>query len=391
MAKVLYDVPALNGSIEALWVPTVDFDQSKVVTPPLTFVGAWGLPIAPQNEFDSTITVTKKVLILPKRDLSDSRIGARWLGQLGGLSYTLVYYWTHAISPPIPDYAEQKLTLNSEDLHDTEIFLTFPRQHIFGFSLEYAFESPASTVLKFEASVEPDRRVPMNSFMGPAQSVDRGNPGSWDLLEDREGWQRADFADVRRTFASYALVLQRPNQWRWLNPTDSVITQFQIFQSFMFDKRSLRDKDGHLFGAFKLGHSNVEEKFGDGHTEINKRWWVVDIPGYDTTQSDPYQTLLVFAILTNYFHGMFSPTIITAYVPATMKDEQVAEKWRFFAAIGEAFKKGSGFTSLQLRFKWDNHWRLEVGLNEIYGYNPYRSLGLFRDRDEVYAKVMYQF
>ena len=385
MAKVLYDVPALNGSIEALWVPGVDFKRENLVTPPLTFVGAWGLPIPPQNQFDSTITITRKNLVLPPGDLSGSRVGARWLGQAGGLSYTLVYYWTHAISPPIPAYVEQSLATNSEGLHDTEVFLEFPRQHVFGFSLEYAFESPASLVLKLEASCEPNRRFPLNSFLGPAQSLDRGHPGSWTILTDRPGWQRADFADVRRTVASYALVLQRPNQWRWLNPTDSVITQFQVFQSFMFDQYSIRD------GVFKLGHTGVQERFADGHREFNKRWWIVDIPGYDTTRSDPYSTLLVFAILTNYLQGMISPTIITAYLPQTMKDEQVARHWRFFAAVGEAFKKGSGFTSVSVRFKWDNHWRLEVGFNEIYGFYPYKALGLFRDRDEVYTKVMYQF
>ena len=384
MAKVLYDIPAADASIEALWVPGVDFKRENLITPPLTFVGAWGLPIAPQNKFDSTITVTRKVLNLPPGDLSGSRVGARWLGQAGGLSYTLVYYWTHAISPPIPAYAEQELASNSQGMHNTEIFLDFPRQHVFGFSLEYALQSPASLVLKLEASCEPNRRFPLNSYLGPAQSLDRGHPGSWTILTDRSGWQRADFADVRRTVASYALVLQRPNQWRWRNPTDSVITQFQIFQSYLFDEYSVRG------GTFKLGHVNVQERFANGRKEFNKHWWIVDIPGYDSTKSDPYSTLIVFAILTNYLQGTISPTIITAYTPQTLPDKQL-KGGRFFAGIGEAFKKGSGFTSVQLRFKWDNHWRIEVGVNEIYGFNPYRALGLFRDRDEVYTKVMYQF
>lgn len=390
--KGLYDIPALNGSMEVLWVPAIEPDPNDLVNFPLTFVGAWGLPIAPLNEFDSSLTITKKELLLPDSDLTDSRIGVRWNGNAGGLNYTLVYYWTHAITPPIPTYVEQELALNEFGLHDTEVFLEFPRQTLFGFSLEYAFQSPTSLVIKLEASCEPDRRYPLNSFMGPGSSLDRTyNPNDWELMESREGWQRSKFPDVRRTAVNYALVLQRPNQWRWLNPTSSVITQFQIAQSFIFDKRSL-NKDGDFLGRFALASPHVEQKSDNtGHTTRNENWWVVDIPGYDTTMTSPYSTTLVFALLTNYFHGRFSPLIIAAYLPQYMTDDQVAHDWTFFAAIGEAFKKGSGFTSVQLRFSWDNHWRLELGMNQLYGYDPYKGVGLFRDRDEVYAKVKYQF
>ena len=391
MIKVLYDIPALDGSIEAIWIPAIEPDPSDLVTLPLTFVGAWGLPIAPLNEFDSTLTITKKVFKLPRRDLKDSRVGVRWNGNLGGVNYTLVYYWTHLVSPPIPVSAQQEIALNDAGLHDTEIFLDFPRQSIFGLSLEYSFQSPVSSVLKFEASCEPDRVFPLNSNLGPGATLDRNKSVGWTLMDDREGWQQAPFPEVRRTTVNYALVWQRTNQFRWLNPKSSVITQFQIFQSFIFDKRSLKDDD-EWFGHFRLGKSNVEEKFDSaGHTKINPRWWIVDIPGYDTTIRDPYSTLLVFAILSDYFQGRLRPIIIQAYLPSYLPDDSVAHNYRFFAAIGEAFKKGSGFTSVRLQILWDNYWRVELGTNLIYGYNPYKSLGLFRDRDEVYVKLKYQF
>jgi len=46
--------------------------------------------------------------------------------------------------------------------------------------------------------------------------------------------------------------------------------------------------------------------------------------------------------------------------------------------------------STNLNFAFGNNWRIKLGYNLILGDDPYRGLGLFRDRDEVNLRIRYQ-
>ncbi len=376
IAKSLVDVPFLQGSLETVWVPCLDKPENLVTTP-LTFVGAWGLPLPPENDYVSDLKIEKKTLIYPDNDLSDSRIGVRWKGVLGNFTYSFIYYYTHMLSPPIPVAAEQDKQADPDGYHRAEIFLEFPRQNIYGFTLDYAFQSPVSLVARIEAKFEPDRTFPVNSYLTPGTSPSGGK--GWKELPDNPDRLRADIYHEQRPVFSYALVLMRPNIIRWLNAKSSIITQFQVMQSFLLDTEE-----------FKLGTPYiVDETTG----KLNPSWYIVDIPGYDVSKTNPMKTTFVFAALTNYFHGVFSPMIVAAYIPGAPEKLEIHDLQDFadFYVSEESLDTSSGFVSLRLNFTVGNNWRLTLGLNEIFGGHPYKGLGLFRDRDEVYAKVKFQF
>ncbi|MBI5529328.1 MAG: hypothetical protein HY897_23635 [Deltaproteobacteria bacterium] len=342
--KALYDIPALEGSLEFVWVPALDGD--KMVTVPLTFVGAWGLPLGPKNLFVSDIRINQKYFLYPDRPFEDSRLGVRWKGVIGQFTYTLLYYWGHQISPPVPYYASQEKATRPDGYHYTDVYLNFPRQHIAGLSLEYAFNYPVGTVVRLESSVEPNRTYPVNSYLGPGYLPD--GSGRWYQDPDRPDYLRADFHQDERLTVSYAVVLQQPLIIRFLNPTSSFILQLQAMQTVVPEGGYVKDP--------KTG-------------ETNYNWFILGIPGYDTTKVSAYSTTFVGALLTNYLHGLLSPMIVSAY-DITYK---------------------SGFTRVELRILPGDHWRFSVALAEIYGQDPYKGLGLFRDRDEVTLKAAYQF
>jgi len=336
------------------------------VTLPLTFVGAWGLPFAPKNEFGPKLLTKEKKLAYPAEDLRDSRLGARWKGIIGPVNYSLVYYYSHHLSPPILSYAEKDMN------NEMTIYLEFPRQHIMGASFEYAIPRPLSTVLRIESAFLPDMPYNCNSLMTPGRFPDGihdwvPSPDNSENVSfgDSDYLLRNDFYHEEKDTLSYAVVLMRANQIRWINPSNSIITQFQVFQSIITDDIA------------------VQEELPDGSKVDNDNWYIVSIPGYDTMEVKQVSTTFVGAIVTSYFHGFFNPSIIGVYVPDKSKVE--FDKWKFDGG------NHSALLSARANFVVGNNWRLEAGVNQIYGHDPYKGLGLFRDRDEVYGKIRFQF
>jgi hypothetical protein len=107
----------------------------------------------------------------------------------------------------------------------------------------------------------------------------------------------------------------------------------------------------------------------DGSLKENKNWYAVAIPGYDTTKLAEISTTYALGIVTSYFQGLMSPTIVGVY------DEN----------------NNAGLVSTALDFTIGNMWRIKLAYNFIEGEHPYQGLGLFRDRDEVNLRVRCQF
>jgi len=325
LMKGLYDLPELSGSLEFVWMPALDRGED-MVTPPLTLVGAWGLPLPPEQEYQSAYEIKKKVFIYPDNKLEDSRLGANWKGTAGSLTYSLAYFYTHILSPPILKHAVFKFEGGGGEVK--ELALNFPRQHIAGFSLDYAFSYPVGTVVRFEAAVEPDRPYPIKTMRGFPQG--RTEP------MDSPNEQKLVFPLDRKPTFSYALVFTQPAMLRFLNPTQSTMINFQLFQTIV--------------------------------PNIDKLEQLIEIPGYDTTEVPTVSTKLILAIMTSYAHGAVSPMLVGIFDPAG----------------GVAVRAASSFTL-------GNHWRLSAGVHYIWASDPYKGLGLFRDRDEIFTKVQYQF
>lgn len=350
MGKTVFDISPINASIEGVVAPMVD-DPRNTVNIPLTFVGAWGLPVSPKNEYLSGLQVVKKHLVAPETELSDTRWGARWKHVIGPFTYGLMYYHGHHLSPPIQQYAEQTQTPNEEGYREVEIYLYFPMQEHYGLSWELITPQPVSTIFRFEGTYLPGWYYPVNSYLSPGIGDSAKHTRGWYQSPENSDKFRADFWKIRKDTYNYGITIQRPNQIRWLNPTGSIILQMQYIQTIIPD------------GPY------IDEELANGDKKENKNWYATSITGYDTTKIDEIQSMYTIGILTSYARGLVSPTIIGVY------DEN----------------SNSGFVSTQLDFAFGDHWRIKAAYNFIEGEHPYEGLGLFRDRDEANLRVRYQF
>lgn len=334
IAKALIEFPDIEHNLEIVWVPGIDRPEDSV-TVPLTFVGAWGLP--PTNT-PSPFQVEHKKFLYPSRNMPESmRGGFRWKGNLGSRStYSLVYYYTHQLSPPVPtQYDLKPLVVDGqliEGVYDQTrmetLYLAFPRQHILGFTFDITIDNPIGVVAKLEAAWEPDRTFPRTSS-SPYATTDETFPNYT---------QRYQFNPVEKDTFSYAVVLMRPTMIRWLNPT----------QNFLF--------------VLQWMHTIIPNIKPEESADL------VNIPGFNDYRIKEHSWTLVAVAGTTYFNGFFSPRVVAAFV-----------------------YPDSGFVSFKAAFRIFEHWRAELAITDIYGSDAYAGLGLFRDRDEINLRIRYQF
>ncbi len=326
IVKGLWEFPSIDHSLELVWVPGIDRPED-MVTVPLTLVGAWGLPY---SNTPSPFLIDEKVFMYPKNSIQDSmRIGFRWKGVLStNITYTLMYYYTHQLSPPIPMFYDLKRTPEGflDSNHMERLYLGFPRQHVAGFSFDFTLENPIGAVVKLEAAVEPDRMYPQISTTRHT----RRDP-------DKE--ERYHFLNPRKLAVSYALVVMRPTMIRLLNPTQNFMLVFQFMHTMV------------------PGLSREEEEI------------LVEIPGFNDYNVRKWDSMkFIFAAFTQYLHGLLTPKLVVVYI-----------------------YPDSAFVSASLSVRLGNHWRAQLTLTDFYGKNPYKGVGLFRDRDEINLSLLCQF
>ncbi|MCU0661785.1 MAG: hypothetical protein MUC50_05600 [Myxococcota bacterium] len=334
LVKSLIEFQSINHDLELVFVPGIDRPEDSVTTP-LSFVGAWGLP--PTNT-PSPFLVKEKKFLYPSQNMPDSmRGGFRWKGSLGSrLSYSLVYYYTHQLSPPVPSYYDLEPCVVGgavvADCYDNTImktlYLEFPRQHIAGLAMEYTFDNPIGMVVKLEAAFEPDRTFPRTSST-PHSRVDESfkNYG-----------QRYYFETVQKQVMSYAVVLMRPTMIRWLNPT----------QNFMF--------------LVQWMHTIIPNLDDDEKIDL------VNIPGFNKDPIATHSWKIIGVAGTSYLHGLLAPKVVGAYV-----------------------HPNSGFVTASLDVRLYDNWRFLLSATDFFGKDPYKGLGLFRDRDEINLRIRFQF
>jgi hypothetical protein len=332
--KALWEIPPLSGGLEAVWVPMLPGIErpEDTVTAPLTFVGAWGLPLPPQQADTSVMPrkIAEKHFHYPAQKLSSSRVGLRWKGELGNhFGYTLMYYYGHQMSPPIPDYYET--STGRLDLH-----LRYPRLHTAGFALESNLPFPVSTMFRLEGSVEPNRTYPYFSIFSrdPRSEVDLGS-----------GRSRVQFRSEEMLTAQYAFTIQQGALIRAMNPTAPVIIALQFQHTLIpgLDEKTRTD-------CMRLP---------DG--------CLLDIPGYDSTLAKTHQIQVGGAMFSSYFRGLLTPKVAGAWL----------------------VKRG-GLLAVSLTIAPTEHWQIRLAVNQFFGDEPYYGVGFFRDRDEVNLRLRFQ-
>jgi hypothetical protein len=325
MVKAMFEMSAINHSLELLWVPMIG-DTRDTVDVPLTLVGAWGLPY---TNTPSPYIIREKHFLYPGNNFEDMRAGLRWRGAITPQSsYSLVYFYTHSFSPPIPRTGE--FDINEDGYINNAVmdrlYLDFPRMHIAGFGVDYSFDAPISLVAKLEASVEPNRPFPqVSGFVNTTNEFDNGV-------------KRVLFPDHRRLAVNYAVQLFRPTMVRWLNPTSNIIFLAQWSHTIL---PTLSAEDKEL---------------------------LVWVPGYNDYKLTTNSYTGIFAMATSYLHGAIQPKVVFAYIHPL-----------------------SGFISTEVNFALGRSWRFRVQLTDFFGDDPYKAIGFFRDRDELNLAIRYQF
>jgi len=325
--KTMFEMHDIDHSLELLWVPGIDRSEDTVNVP-LTLVGAWGLPL---TNTPSPYLIDEKVFLYPGNVIEDQRVGVRWRGNIvPESSYAFMYYYTHQMTPPIPLYYDQMPTEGGffDPDHLKTLYLGFPRQHIAGMSLDYSFDNPIGMVAKLEASVEPNRTF-------PRQSTTRSTHLD---TEYGSGLERVIFDVPTKPVLNYAVQLMRPTMIRWLNPTQNFLIVGQFSHSVVF---------------------NLSE---------NDKIDLVQIPGYNNYKVAMHSFQGVFVFGTTYLHGLLSPRLTAAYIHPE-----------------------SGFIAGQLDLRLGRNWRLRFEITDFFGADPFKALGLFRDRDEINLRIRYQF
>jgi hypothetical protein len=334
MADVNLDIEALRGTLELLWVPLIDRPRDTV-TVPLTFAGAWGVPYS--NAPTSFFTLEREFRY-PGGRFSDSRAGVRFKGDLGRrASYSLLYYYTHQINSAIPIYFIQALDGdgNAQTLPDgrtplvEKVVLTFPRQHLAGLTFEYAFESPIGVILRGEASLEPNRTYPSRTDIG--------------ALRDPNDPARYNFSPSRELVVNYALSAQRSTMIRFLNPTQSFLLLAQFIHSAV-PTLDVQGADAKL----------------------------VEVPIYNAWQAQKQSFSVAMQVRTSYLRGRVTPRLTGAWLP-------------------NRYAGDSGFYSADVDLRLATNYLLNLRVTSFVGKDPYRELGLFRDRDELHAALTIQY
>ncbi len=334
MALTTIDVNLLQGALELLYIPGLDRGRDTV-SPPLSNAGAWGIPYSNQP---GTYRIGYKDFQYPGGEVSpkNMRGGARWKGDIGDhTSYSLVYFYTH-MQTPVLQYADQHQETEADGTPIPGLYsanfvdravLNYPRQHIAGLSLEHTLDSPFGLTARFEGAVEPNR-----SYSQRTDTAGNANPKTG----------RISYTPIKKMVVTYALVLQRPTMIRWLNPTQNFLLVAQFMHSAVPGVDDIKDND------------------------------YVQVIGYNDWRIQRHSYTLVFYATTNYFNGLFTPRLTGVYLP-------------------NPYYKDSGFVSLDLGFRIGPHYRVNVMATDFVGKDPYRDIGLFRDRDEVHASATVLF
>jgi len=98
---------------------------------------------------------------------------------------------------------------------------------------------------------------------------------------------------------------------------------------------------------------------------------------------------LVGFATTQYLHGLIIPRLTGALVvnPDYKNDNPMKDSPEYKANQHIT----SGFVSFDVGFRVGPHYRFNVTVTDFFGGNPYRDIGLFRDRDEVHASATVLF
>jgi hypothetical protein len=328
MGLATIDVNALKGALELLYIPGLDRARD-MVSVPLSNFGAWGVPYSNQP---SSYQIRYKDFHYPGGELAprNMRAGFRWKGDLGDhASYSLVYMYTHMQSPVL-----QRAYQSPERLPDGT---PIPGAYSSQVADRAFFTFPRQHIAGGSLEYVFDSPLGLTARFESSVEPNRTYSQRTDTAGASANGQIV-YTPRTKPVYNYALVIQRPTMIRWLNPTQNFLLVGQFMHTHVFNVDDVKDND------------------------------LVQAIGYNDWRVQKNAYTLVFYATTNYFHGLFTPRLTGVYVP-------------------NPYYQDSGMVSLDLGFRIGPHYRVNVMATDFVGKNPYRDLGMFRDRDEIHASL----
>ncbi len=328
------EIPKLLGALELLYIPGIDRARDTVTTP-LSNSGSWGLPYP---NTPSPYRIRYKDFKYPGGELSprNMRYGVRWKGDLdANSSYSLVYMYTHMMTPVL-DRVHLEPSVMADNVTPTGLYddslarsadLVFKRQHIMGLSFEYAIPSPVAMTVRFEGAYEPNRTFSQRTDIRGDSAIIPG---------------QIVYSPRAKKVVNYAIVLQRHTMIRWLNPVQNFLLVAQLQHTAVLGVDDIDDND------------------------------LLQVIGLNDWMVQKHSLTAVFYATTQYLNGLITPRLTGVYVP-------------------NLYYKDSGFISFDVGFRIGPHYRVNVTVTDFLGKNPYRDIGLWRDRDEVHASATVLF
>jgi hypothetical protein len=343
--------PLSSGFVEAYWVPGW-IDTEVGFLPMLT-----ASPYSPRGknpQFSSGFpNETFQFILLdrlPSNTMENSRYGFR-LQTVVNRAYTVQgWMYTHFPTAPVPvkgpPVALHPGTAGSRTPQGSPLFLVETRHElttVFGLATTFFLE-PLDGIVRVEGEFfenEPGFIPQYNLNVKAPEDVENniGVPGSAPVTSPGT----IPYADILR----WELGFDRFFFVRWLNPTNSFILSTSNVGAYNLDETSR--KDFRANGQRKPGH---------------------DIPGVSPVPDDFVQQKVVesffqITLLTDYLHGRLTPQMT------------------FIQNV-----RGPYAIHPQLTYRWSDSLLFKLDLIHIGG--EYQSLGFFRDKDQIAARVTYQ-
>jgi len=320
-----------NLLIDGYWVPgTIDNEIAPVV------------PTG--NPFATGAPPGKSIVSRPSKSLDNSRGGARLIGTVGDVTFSIGDYVT------FNDYPSVRAQVNAINFQpipggvlvapDAAFLVEFYQQQITGATATFALPFDPYTIVRMEAAHFWDERVfiPADSVNKAAErcGVQAGpcspGPGLGDL--------------PTRNIMRWMIGLDR-NVWiRWLNPENTFYFSAQYFHTNIFSY----DRDL----AYAVPSSTSYVSPAPGILAANYH--------YIPRKND--EITLTYLANTLLYHGTIQPQVFGAYNT-----------------------RGANAIVPSISYQWGTNWFFTLKYAVIFG--TYADLGLFRDRDQLLFRIQY--
>ena len=213
MVNTIISVPEANGNLQLVWVPGIDERYNRVNRSFGNPGHRWGVNNPPGvGEPGEIFAAVEDAEADPNGisgDLDDGDYGFRWQQTIGGLTFALMEMYKYNADPAVY-YTGSPLSGNN-------INVKYLRTNVIGGSFNF-YDNITEGVWRGEAGF-------FNNL-----------PYTADSRLTIDGQANDDFYHLeKKDVIKFALGYDRNFSFNWLDPTRSVITQFQIIGTYIFD------------------------------------------------------------------------------------------------------------------------------------------------------------